>query len=461
MAQKCALIVDDSKTARRFLGTLLRRHGIRVESAASAEAALEFLGDMRPDVIFMDHMMPGMDGFEAVRAIKNNPATATIPIMMYTSQEGELYVGQARALGAVGVLPKQIKPVEVSAILESLHLIPTVDEVVQDEVIDADVLEAARKRPMPSVERMMEPADWGELHGWFEEMLNHHGRSLRGDIEKSVARLLDQRMQRSEAQEDVLPPPAADTSLKNRLNVLTALTVLLGFLAATFFWQQMDMRNKWKSASMQNESLLQALGERQKVAREYSEPIAEAKPQSGFLGPTEVDDFIETLEWTVNQFANYESGAVPLSDERLVSIDNLVSRLRSIGFGGVIQIDSHVGDFCYVQTATGEYELAPADLPVDQCDRVGSSGADALAMSAKQSVGFANYVAAINIQENAPIQIEVDAHGNSIPSFPYPATVEGISASEWNRIAGQNNRVLVSLVPTSTNYSADINTVNR
>jgi len=41
--------------------------------------------------------MPGMDGFEAVSAIKNNPHTATIPIMMYTSQEGELYVGQARA----------------------------------------------------------------------------------------------------------------------------------------------------------------------------------------------------------------------------------------------------------------------------------------------------------------------------------------------------------------------------
>jgi CheY-like chemotaxis protein len=46
---------------------------------------------------FMDHLMPGMDGFEAVSAIKNNPHTATIPIMMYTSQEGELYVGQARA----------------------------------------------------------------------------------------------------------------------------------------------------------------------------------------------------------------------------------------------------------------------------------------------------------------------------------------------------------------------------
>ena len=123
MAHKCALIVDDSRTARQVLGEVLSANQLRVETAASAEEALEYLSRSRPDVIFMDHMMPGMDGFQAVRAIKTNPATATIPIMMYTSQEGELYVGQARALGAVGVLPKQIKPVEVSEVLRSLHLI--------------------------------------------------------------------------------------------------------------------------------------------------------------------------------------------------------------------------------------------------------------------------------------------------------------------------------------------------
>jgi CheY-like chemotaxis protein len=123
MAHRCALIVDDSRTARQVLGEALCANRLRVETAASAEEALEYLSRNRPDVIFMDHMMPGMDGFQAVRAIKTNPATATIPIMMYTSQEGELYVGQARALGAVGVLPKQVKSVEVSEVLRSLRLI--------------------------------------------------------------------------------------------------------------------------------------------------------------------------------------------------------------------------------------------------------------------------------------------------------------------------------------------------
>ena len=124
MGAKRALIVDDSKSARLFLARMLEKYEIDVDSAENAEAAIEYLASHRPDVIFMDHMMPGMDGFQAVQAIKNNPRTATIPIMMYTSQEGELYLGQARALGAVGVLPKQIKPTDVSKVLYQLHLVP-------------------------------------------------------------------------------------------------------------------------------------------------------------------------------------------------------------------------------------------------------------------------------------------------------------------------------------------------
>jgi CheY-like chemotaxis protein len=107
------LIVDDSRTAREALRRMLADHELHVETAESAEAALEFLAVHRPDVIFMDHMMPGMDGFQAVKAIKENPATATIPVMMYTSQSGELYVGQARALGALSDTAETDQAVEV------------------------------------------------------------------------------------------------------------------------------------------------------------------------------------------------------------------------------------------------------------------------------------------------------------------------------------------------------------
>jgi len=123
MSSKRALVVDDSKSARAFLSRILERHEIMVDAAESAEAAIDYLTRNRPDVIFMDHMMPGMDGFQAVQSIKNNPRTAAIPILMYTSQEGDLYLGQARALGAEGVLPKQIKQADVTKMLFQLQLV--------------------------------------------------------------------------------------------------------------------------------------------------------------------------------------------------------------------------------------------------------------------------------------------------------------------------------------------------
>src|SRR6187549_1761542 len=123
MSSKRALVVDDSKSARAFLARILERHEIAVDAAESAEAAIEYLTRHKPDVIFMDHMMPGMDGFQAVQSIKNNPRTSAIPILMYTSQEGDLYLGQARALGAEGVLPKQIKQADVTKMLFQLQLV--------------------------------------------------------------------------------------------------------------------------------------------------------------------------------------------------------------------------------------------------------------------------------------------------------------------------------------------------
>jgi CheY-like chemotaxis protein len=129
MTARRALVVDDSRSARAFLTRILERHELTVDAVESAEEAIEYLRQQRPDVIFMDHLMPGMDGFQAVQAIKSNPHTATIPIMMYTSQEGELYLSQARALGAIGVLPKQIQHADVSKALEQLRLYPAAARV--------------------------------------------------------------------------------------------------------------------------------------------------------------------------------------------------------------------------------------------------------------------------------------------------------------------------------------------
>jgi CheY-like chemotaxis protein len=116
-----ALIVDDSKTARYALRNLLDKQQFTADMVESAEQALDYLRARLPDLIFMDHMMPGMDGFQAVKAIKSHEHTATIPIVMYTSTQGKVYFGQARALGAADVITKPATAEELAAMLLRLE----------------------------------------------------------------------------------------------------------------------------------------------------------------------------------------------------------------------------------------------------------------------------------------------------------------------------------------------------
>jgi len=121
-----ALIVDDSKTARYALRNLLDKQQYTADMVESAEQALDYLRERLPDLIFMDHIMPGMDGFQAVKAIKSHQDTAAIPIVMYTSTQGKVYFGQARALGAADVMTKPASAEELAAMLlrlEEQHLL--------------------------------------------------------------------------------------------------------------------------------------------------------------------------------------------------------------------------------------------------------------------------------------------------------------------------------------------------
>jgi len=114
------LLVDDSKSARFALRKLLERNGLRVDIAENAEQALGYLNDNHPDVIFMDHFMPGMDGFEAVKILKTQPGTASIPVVMCTSKDGDAYMAEAHAAGAVDILSKPATSGSLGVVLDKL-----------------------------------------------------------------------------------------------------------------------------------------------------------------------------------------------------------------------------------------------------------------------------------------------------------------------------------------------------
>lgn len=439
MAPKCALIVDDSRTARQVLGDVLSANRLRVETAASAEEALEYLSRNRPDVIFMDHMMPGMDGFQAVRAIKTNPVTATIPIMMYTSQAGELYVGQARALGAVGVLPKQIRPVEVSEVLRSLHLIESAEP--RAPVPHGSKLPALPPDPGQETGRDMATAlnarDWTDLHRWLQEMFEHQGREMRADVETTVSRVLREHSAASDG--------PAQAPNRSRRSVLTTLLVLvLTALAVFFYWLNVDTQKKWRSAVEQNASLMSALTSRRAAASVAASDTVKQLDAERDQVSRQFSNYVTGLQWAVNQSAVYPPGAEPFGGQRLEVLRGLVERLQGLGFTGAVRLDSYVGDFCYVAGADGSWILAPDDLPADRCERIGLAPDEARAASARQSVSFANYLG--SRAGDAAVRVELLPHGNTAPIVPYPADPHGMTAGEWNVIARQNNRVSVALM---------------
>ena len=121
MTIKSALLVDDSKVARFALSKLLEKINLKVNMVESAEDALEFLkSNDNPDVIFMDHLMPGMNGVEATKHIKTNPATSAIPVIMCTSKKSEDFNEDARTYGIYNVLTKPAEPKNVAEIIEQL-----------------------------------------------------------------------------------------------------------------------------------------------------------------------------------------------------------------------------------------------------------------------------------------------------------------------------------------------------
>lgn len=89
MAIKKILIVDDSPTERHVLNDLLSKAGFDVVASDNGADAIRKAKQVRPDLILMDVVMPGLNGFQATRAISRDPDTKKIPIIMCTSKSQE------------------------------------------------------------------------------------------------------------------------------------------------------------------------------------------------------------------------------------------------------------------------------------------------------------------------------------------------------------------------------------
>jgi two-component system cell cycle response regulator len=107
------LVVDDEDSNRRLLQTLLQKQGHTVCLAATGREALSRLEQDKPDVILMDVLMPEMDGYEACRRIKENPATAHLPVLVLTSLTDRAARIRSIAAGADDFLTRPLDQEEI------------------------------------------------------------------------------------------------------------------------------------------------------------------------------------------------------------------------------------------------------------------------------------------------------------------------------------------------------------
>jgi CheY-like chemotaxis protein len=117
---KKALVVDDSKVAHLTLRKLLLERGIEVDWVGSGEDCIKYLETKKPDIIFMDVMMPGMDGFETSRAITGQDPLNAAPIIMCSANATDEDKRDAKESGAVGFLSKPYTPDQLNAVLRSV-----------------------------------------------------------------------------------------------------------------------------------------------------------------------------------------------------------------------------------------------------------------------------------------------------------------------------------------------------
>lgn len=109
------LIAEDSSTVRRLVCARLSADGYQVIEAADGREALRRARADHPDLIVLDKVMPKLDGFEVIRELRADPATAAVPIVMLTERTSEADVLGGLRLGVEEYMPKPFSPHELSA----------------------------------------------------------------------------------------------------------------------------------------------------------------------------------------------------------------------------------------------------------------------------------------------------------------------------------------------------------
>lgn len=514
MSKKRALIVDDSKTAQLRLRKLLQHYDLEIDLAGSAEEALNYLSYRNPAVIFLDHLMPGMDGFEALKVIKANPHTAMVPVVMYTSKSGDVYMGQARALGAIDVLSKDvIEPSNIEKVMNAISVKPkpaeheaehekepVVTRSGQYEYVVTPAEQAALPERRPVTEspgahvaassqnaavtagraatHASQPAQSAQAPSSHRSDSGGDGQASSGDPIQQVKRHLSRLMEMNTIK------IRQEVSDQNRF-LFKRMMRELKDLKTIKERQPKEQRpvvepppvNEEKPRSIIPDLVIiavlliiafqmwgirtsQTANDREfqqlQVMLEESNERQRNRLDGQEVLPDHQDaptaaKLLSTIEWSLNLHNQFEFGDQALGDEKLSVIQELVTRLHAAHFSGVILLSVNHGDFCVLPTTDGNFVLPADETSVENCELY-SAHNDDFSLQDQMSLGFVNFLISSPMLSEDGIQIDLKSYGTSRPKFSYPEPT--VSAGRWNQVARLNNRVDVSLIPKSAGFSS-------
>jgi CheY-like chemotaxis protein len=370
-----ALVVDDSQIARYMLSGQLADLGFKVDVSDSAENALARLERGLPDVVFMDHLLPGIDGLEAVRRLRGQTRTASLPIIMYTSQDGEGYVDRARDAGANDIYTKTSDEIRLAVILRRLDLLP---KAVNEQAARSSVTAINRpQRPTavpasgPVKQKKITKTDLAKL---LEPSLETHHAKLRKELlaEFAILENYEERMRHDLfARMDVLMGHTTDQieqafgkDREARHTRRGSDRVRgLGLAAMVLVCFGLSFAMNWNMSS----KLEQSIAEQETAYRMFE---ISAQTQSALR--KELADawtMAASSDAAVIEYANSQPADALLPDPQPESgvATALVNELQSMGILGPVRVETSAGSFCVTATASG-YRIEGANVALKDCE---------------------------------------------------------------------------------------------
>ncbi|WP_331344724.1 response regulator [Cellvibrio sp. UBA7661] len=498
MTIKRALIVDDSTTAQYRLKKMLRRYPLDIDIVDSGEAALRYLSRHAPAVIFMDHLMPGIDGFRALQIIKSNPETAMIPVIMYTSKSGDVYTGQARALGALDVVNKErINATDLSKVMETIHIYPS-QPLANNPIESPELIAAANQvsamagaladKPAAQPERRtasVEQARNLELRlSHMEHSLEDNRRfitsrvvrelqGLRQSLRQEFSTMLQQQPAATTPNAALTEQPQAVTQQKSGLSFIGIVFVLAALVAMVYLLvhittqlnntqqqqqqisqQLLNLKNQVSAKPDTNTAVIATDVTSANTAQVNITPPATAAVTPVSTTPTGSSSLIsqrkliDELAWTFNQNAALQFHQNTIDPQPLLRLHELLHRLASKGFKGTATVNIYVGDFCVAVDNMGLAQLAAANKTLGDC--MLSSEIYTLARLMDDYAREATMMLGnLTRNVNSNVQIAITAAPGA---EPYPERIPSVNAGEWNRLAQINNRLELQLTAQDEPY---------